>query len=76
MYPLDSLLALLFSKTILVWFMELNQDYFMATFFFISGIFTPKSYRKKGAARRGLPSSTRVEEHNSRRGDASRTPAA
>mmetsp|Transcript_18354 Transcript_18354/g.54533 ORF Transcript_18354/g.54533 Transcript_18354/m.54533 type:complete len:531 (+) Transcript_18354:166-1758(+) len=42
------LYGLLFSPTIINWFDFLNQSYFMATFFFISGIFTPKSFRKKG----------------------------
>ena len=36
------------AEVLLDWFLTLQQIYFMATFFFISGVFTPRSFRRKG----------------------------
>ncbi|GMI07477.1 hypothetical protein TrRE_jg7237 [Triparma retinervis] len=38
-----------YTKTVGTWILTLNQMYFMCMFFFISGYFTPPSFRKKGA---------------------------
>ena len=38
-----------YTKTMGSWILTLNQMYFMCMFFFISGYFTPASFRKKGA---------------------------